>query len=78
MSVLDVLMNDKIRLELNFSNDIPFVRVDKSRMRQVFLNLAKTLWRHMKEKGGTLQVYTRLAPLEKFSFPENEQETVDS
>lgn len=71
LSVLDVLMNDKIKLKLNLSNDIPFVKVDKSRMRQVFLNLAKNALEAMKEKGGTLQVYTRLTPVEKFSFSEN-------
>lgn len=71
ISVLDVLMNDTIKVDLNFSDDIPLVKVDKIRMRQVFLNLAKNALEAMKEKGGKLQVYTRLTPLESFSFPEN-------
>ncbi|HXL02459.1 MAG TPA: ATP-binding protein [Candidatus Atribacteria bacterium] len=71
LSVLDVLMDDKIKLELNFSNDVLLVRVDKSRMRQVFMNLAKNALEAMKEEGGKLQINTRIAPLEHFSFPEN-------
>ena len=71
LSVLDVLMDDKVKLELNLSSDIPLVRVDKNRMRQVFMNLAKNALEAMKEKGGKLRIHTCVAPLEHFSIPEN-------
>ena len=55
-------MDDKVKLELNLSSDIPLVRVDKNRMRQVFMNLAKNALEAMKEKGGKLRIHTCVAP----------------
>ena len=60
-SVLSIMEKDmqidNVRVVRDFSSDLPSIKIDANRMRQVFLNLTNNA-RHAMEKGGTLTVTT--------------------
>ncbi len=62
-SVLSIMEKDmqidNIRVVRNFSADLPKIKIDANRMRQVFLNLTNNA-RHAMEGGGILTVTTEM------------------
>ena len=60
-SVLSIMeknmLIDNVRVIRDFSSDLPTIKIDANRMRQVFLNLTNNA-RHAMERGGNLTVTT--------------------
>jgi signal transduction histidine kinase len=60
-SVLSIMMKDmqidNVRVVRDFNPDLPKIKIDANRMRQVFLNLTNNA-RHAMERGGILTVTT--------------------
>lgn len=61
--LVDFYADEKRRMEVFFADHLPPVLVDKTRMKQAFINLAKNAFEAMEEKGGTLSVTTRFRSL---------------
>ena len=62
-SVLSIMEKDmqidNVQVVRNFATDLPKIKIDANRMRQVFMNLTNNA-RHAMEGGGTLTVTTKL------------------
>jgi len=62
-SVLSIMEKDmqidNVQVVRNFATDLPKIKIDANRMRQVFMNLTNNA-RHAMERGGTLTVTTKL------------------
>lgn len=74
VSLVDFFCKENERIEFCFEEDLPLVFVDRTRMRQVFMNLAKNALEAMQDKGGVLRISTesvlleRVPPWEKRGF----------
>lgn len=64
VALVDFFCRENERVEFLFEEDLPLVPLDRTRMRQVFMNLAKNAFEAMQERGGTLTVSTRRVLLE--------------
>ncbi|MGC8778142.1 MAG: two-component system sensor histidine kinase NtrB, partial [Candidatus Caldatribacteriaceae bacterium] len=61
----DFYVDERKSITLSLAEDLPPVLVDSTRIKQVFINLAKNAFEAMEETGGVLSVTTRfrlLAP----------------
>lgn len=74
ISLVDFFCRENEKVEFAFEENLPLVYVDRTRMRQVFMNLAKNAFEAMQEKGGVLRISTEsvilenLPPWEKRKF----------
>ena len=69
LSLMDFYVDDRRKIELSLAGDLPPVLVDSTRIKQVFMNLAKNAFEAMEGKGGVLTITTQLRVLvPKFSF----------
>lgn len=59
LSLVDFYMDERRKVELSLARDLPPVLVDSTRIKQVFINLAKNAFEAMEEKGGVLSITTR-------------------
>ncbi|MEN3186389.1 MAG: ATP-binding protein [Atribacterota bacterium] len=59
LALVDFYVDEKRKIELSLARDLPPVLVDSTRIKQVFINLAKNAFDAMEEKGGVLSITTQ-------------------
>lgn len=64
IALVDFFCRENEKVEFLLEEDLPPVPLDRTRMRQVFMNLAKNAFEAMQEKGGTLTISTERVLLE--------------
>lgn len=64
IALVDFFCQENERIEFALEENLPLVSVDRTRMRQVFMNLAKNALEAMHEKGGVLRISTESVLLE--------------
>uniref|UniRef100_A0A7V4WLG6 histidine kinase n=1 Tax=Candidatus Caldatribacterium saccharofermentans TaxID=1454753 RepID=A0A7V4WLG6_9BACT len=64
LALVDFFCAENERVEFAFEENLPLVLVDRTRMRQVFMNLAKNAFEAMRERGGVLRISTESVLLE--------------
>ncbi len=74
VALVDFFCQENEKVEFALGEDLPRVSVDRTRMRQVFMNLTKNAFEAMHERGGVLRISTesvlleRLPPWERGKF----------
>jgi len=64
LALVDFFCTENERVEFALEENLPLVPVDRTRMRQVFMNLAKNAFEAMRERGGVLRISTESVLLE--------------
>lgn len=64
VALVDFFCQENEKIDFCLEKDLPPVYVDRTRLRQVFMNLAKNAFEAMQEKGGTLRISTERVLLE--------------